>query len=56
MSQENFNGGDAKLKQQALEHRRDSWNEQHENILRQWGSPLVVTGICIIGHISCTRA
>lgn len=37
MSQENFNGGDAKLKQQALEHRRDSWNEQHENILRQWG-------------------
>jgi len=25
------------LKQQALEHRRDSWNEQHENILRQWG-------------------
>ena len=37
MSQENFDGGDAKLKQQALEHRRDSWNEQHENILRQWG-------------------
>ena len=30
-------GGDAMLKQQALEHRRDSWNEQHENILRQWG-------------------
>jgi len=37
MSQENFDGNDAKLKQQALEHRRDSWNEQHENILRQWG-------------------
>ena len=25
------------IKQKELEHRRDSWNEQHENILRQWG-------------------
>ena len=35
MSAENFD--DQMIKQQALEHRRDSWNEQHESILRQWG-------------------
>ncbi|AFK66075.1 hypothetical protein OMVG_00073 [Ostreococcus lucimarinus virus OlV3] len=35
MNQENFD--DQMIKQQALEHRRDSWNEQHESILRQWG-------------------
>ena len=35
MNQEIFD--DQLIKQQALEHRRDSWNEQHENILRQWG-------------------
>lgn len=35
MNQENFD--DQMIKQQALENRRDSWNEQHESILRQWG-------------------
>ena len=35
MKQENFD--DQMIKQQALENRRDSWNEQHESILRQWG-------------------
>jgi len=25
------------MKQKELEHRRDSWNDQHETILRQWG-------------------
>jgi hypothetical protein len=35
MNQENFD--DQMIKQQALEHRRDSWNDQHESILRQWG-------------------
>ena len=35
MNQEIFD--DQMIKQQALEHRRDSWNEQHESILRQWG-------------------
>ena len=35
MNQEIFD--DQMIKQQALENRRDSWNEQHESILRQWG-------------------
>ena len=35
MSAEIFD--DQMIKQQALENRRDSWNEQHESILRQWG-------------------
>jgi hypothetical protein len=35
MTQENFD--DQMIKQKELEHRRDSWNEQHESILRQWG-------------------
>ena len=35
MSQDNFD--DQLIKQKELEHRRDSWNEQHESILRQWG-------------------
>lgn len=35
MSEEIFD--DQIIKQKELEHRRDSWNEQHENILRQWG-------------------
>ena len=35
MSAEIFD--DQTMKQKELEHRRDSWNDQHENILRQWG-------------------
>ena len=35
MSEEIFD--DQMIKQKELEHRRDSWNEQHESILRQWG-------------------
>lgn len=35
MSAEIFD--DQMIKQQALENRRDSWNDQHESILRQWG-------------------
>src|SRR6056300_554097 len=35
MSEEIFD--DQMIKQKELEHRRDSWNEQHETILRQWG-------------------
>jgi len=32
---ENFD--DQLIKQKELEHRRDSWNDQHETILTQWG-------------------
>lgn len=35
MSTEFFD--DQIIKQKELEHRRDSWNDQHESILRQWG-------------------
>ena len=38
MSEENFGGiTPSSLKKQELDLRERSWNEQHENILRQWG-------------------
>ena len=38
MSEENFEEvSTTAMKQRELQLREDSWNEQHENILRQWG-------------------
>jgi len=38
MSEENFGGiTPSSLKKQELDLRERSWNDQHENILRQWG-------------------
>jgi hypothetical protein len=38
MSEENFGGiTPSSLKKQELDLREKSWNDQHENILRQWG-------------------
>ena len=38
MSEENFEGmSTTVMKQRELQIREDSWNDQHENILRQWG-------------------
>jgi|TARA_R110001599_G_scaffold32118_2_gene106048 hypothetical protein len=38
MSVENFSGmSTSALKEKELELRENSWNDQHENILRQWG-------------------